>query len=308
VKPLFGELSRAEPEIAQLHPIERYAAALGQRPRRRGYTYVDEGLRGVSADIARRFGAAAVRRYHRLVLAYLASTVEDRLTAARVPPSVGALITIEIDRITRALETADESFYDLDDDLFLKDLGLCLLDLLPCGAELVQVGAGVPRSVVLRGGAGQVARSAYFFARAGGRSPFYALHMDPRQVTDFSPEGWNRTYLRIADLLALHPEVKGVFGTAWFYDPAITRVSPHLAYLRQQREEHGAWNFRFGPSEEALSGALEKSGSRRRLHAEGLYVPASYYLIWPRRPMIAWAERMRGSIPMQAGYERERYR
>lgn len=305
MRPSYAELCRAHPEIAQLHPIERYVSELCARPRRRGYTYLAGTLRDISADIARRFGETTAHRYHKVVLGHLASTVDERLAGERLPSSIVSLIGIEIERITRSLESQDEAFYSLSNDLFLKDLGLCLLDLLPCGAEMVQVGAGIPRKVALRGGPRQALGGAYFFlAKTRGCAPFYALHMDPRQLTDFSPEGWNRTYLRIADLLGLHPEVKGVFGTAWFYDPEITRITPHLAYLREQRQAHGAWNFRFGPSEEALAGALEKSASRRRLHEAGRYTPSTYYLVWPRRELLAWAERWRPSIPMHTGYAR----
>ena len=114
--------------------------------------------------------------------------------------------------------------------------------------------------------------------------------MDVRFREEFNPDGWRRTYLRIADLLRVRPELKGVFGTAWFYDPAMARVSPHLVYLRAEREAAGAMTFCYGPSESALRNALAHSATRRKLHAQGQYEPMSHYIVWPRADLIRWAD------------------
>ena len=297
------EVSRALEEATRLHPVEDVIGGLLARRRGLGYRIVDPALLAVAADVERRLAPATARCYLRLLLARLTAGLEARLPGERLPASVVALLRLEAERILAELRSQPEDFYRFDNDLFLKDLGLCLLELLPCGAELVQVGAGIPRRILVAGGSRQLARASYFFLRrTRGFGPFYALHMDPRRLTDFSPEGWDRTYLRIADLLALNPDVKGVFGTAWFYDPRLEEVSPHLAYIRRTREERGAWNFRLGPTEEAQSGALERSASRRRLHAEGRYQPESYYLVWPRAALLDWAARTRGTIVMMDTY------
>ena len=34
-------------------------------------------------------------------------------------------------------------------------------------------------------------------------------------------------------MLVLNPAVRGVAGVAWFYDPELLRVSPHLSYITQ---------------------------------------------------------------------------
>jgi hypothetical protein len=93
-----------------------------------------------------------------------------------------------------------------------------------------------------------------------------------------------------------------VFGSAWFYDPALREISPRLAYLREVREAHGARNFRFGTGPDVVADALERSPTRRRLHAEGRYVPAAHYLVWLRADLLRWAAEHRGRIRMIDGY------
>lgn len=236
-------------------------------------------------------GVAALKQLYRLLL----ETLPGRIAAERIPGSIVELLVAESDRIRGGLDTLEPTFFDPANDAYLKDLAILLLTLLPCGAEYVQVQAGIPRSLLWRAGVWQAIRGLGFFAlRAGGFQPYLSLHMDVRFREEFNPEGWYRTYLRIADLLRARPDLKGVFGTAWFYDPAMVRVSPHLVYLRAEREAAGAMTFCYGPSESALKNALARSDTRRRLHAEGAYTPKSHYIVWPRRDLIRWADAQGG--------------
>jgi hypothetical protein len=236
-------------------------------------------------------------RYHKLVLMDLIRSLDQRVATRRIPPSVLTLLRLEIQRIYRDARVQDDDFYDFSNAPFLRDLGMCRLALLPCGAEMLEVAAGIPRRLLFRGGGTQLARGLLFFLlRTRGFHPFYSLHLDSRRLEEFNPEGWDRTYVRIAELLALQPEVKGVFGTAWFYDPQLETISPHLAYLRQRRVAAGAKSFRYGSHPDALHDALAKSATRRRLHAEGRYLPTGYYVVWPRDDLLHWARRHRSAL------------
>jgi hypothetical protein len=262
-------------------------------------------MRGGAEAIARRTDWSTLGRYHKLVLMELVGSVDERIETHRIPASV--LVRLEIRRIYRDAQIQDDEFYHFSNDLFLKDLGICRLALLPCGAELVEVGAGVPRRLLFRGDLRQLVRGLSFFLfRTHGFRPFYSLHLDPRQREEFNPDGWDRTYIRIADLLALHPGVKGVFGSAWFYDPHLETISPHLVYLRQRRIAGGAVSFRYGSHPAAVSDALATSATRRRLHAAGRYVPTAHYLIWPRESLLRWAAHHRSAVRMLAGKESRR--
>jgi hypothetical protein len=102
--------------------------------------------------------------------------------------------------------------------------------------------------------------------------------------------------------LRLHTEVKGLAGTAWFYDPHLERVSPNLAYLRRRREVGGGWTFKYGTTPDVAAQALSRSPTWRRLAAQGQYVPTSYYVVWPRRDLLTWAERHREKIAVKDTY------
>lgn len=286
----------ADKEILTRHPLEQYLEPGEAALRYRGYGWISNTTRDASLDITRRAGRSTLGKYHKLLLLHLAASFETRVAGQAIPESVVELLREEIGRIQRDTGHQPDDFYHFSNDLFLKDLGLCRFILLPCGAELLEVGAGVPRSLLCRGGALQFLRGVYFFlVRTRGFRPFYSLHLDPRRLTEFSPEGWDRSYLRIAELLVRNPEVKGVFGTAWFYDPRIETISPRLAYLRSRRLERGARGFRYGSHPSAVRDALARSDTRRRLYEAGEYLPIAYYLVWPRADLLRWAERARSA-------------
>jgi hypothetical protein len=228
----------------------------------------------------------------RLVLCELANDAitHGRTPGLRLPSSIQDLYRLQVHRIRR--ESVDErlNHFRLGDDFFMKDLGLAMGYLLPVGAELVQPNAGVPRSILWQAGPRQLFSGLrYFVAGRRGFLGYCALHLDVRNLDDFNPEGWRQTYLRIAELLRLNPEVAGVFGTAWFYDPAIAEISPHLGYLRTVREAGGAMNFRGGTAAYVTESATAKSRRRAALYRQGRYRPTAYYLVWHRRELLKWA-------------------
>jgi len=286
------ELREALEGMLDRRPVETIAERLLSAGTYRGYGYDRVPVIRALGEVERAAGPEGAAAWLRLLLVHLADSLETRLADARVPPSVSELVRAEGRRIAAQAGSQPDRFYSLANDAFLKDLGIVLLTLLPCGAELVQVRDGVPRSILMRGGMRQMLRGLrYFGLRTRGFRPFYSLHLDPRRLEEFTPEGWDRTYLRIAELLRLNPEVKGVFGTAWFYDPEVESVSPHLGYLRRRRVENGAVGFLYGATREAAANALARSRTRRRLYEEGKYVPVSYYLVWARDDLLRWAER-----------------
>src|SRR5687768_12371760 len=99
---------------------------------------------------------------------------------------------------------------------------------------------GLSRRVLLQGGAPTLLRGAAMLVAMGGHYPLYEIHTANHTLPYFNPDGWTECYRRIARASGRDPEAKGVFGTAWFFDPALKRVSPRLAYLRQFPLERGA--------------------------------------------------------------------
>jgi hypothetical protein len=241
---------------------------------------------------------APAHELYRRLLAALLQRLDPSDPSRRIPPSLLGCYSGHVARMRRQVDEGEELYFRSDNDRFIKDLAICLYRLHPVGAELVDVRGRIPRSIFVRGGLGQALRAAYFFSvLSPGFAPYCELHMHPDAIEDFNEQGWIRTYLRVADLLEHRPALRGLFGTAWFYDPAIQTVSPHLGYLYRFRVAHGAVGFDYGPSETALSGALLRSASRRALYEQGSYLPRSYYLVWPRRRLLQWARESGGGSP-----------
>lgn len=267
----------------------RLAAARNQR----GFNYHALAPilnQGVADANCRDEEAASI--FLQLVLYHAAKGVLDGAFVSHVPipDSVFKLLQHEAYRIIGELSSAPPSPYRTDRDPLLKDTAILAGRLIPVGAELIELHSGIPRGVLLRGGFRQLGRGVlYFLAQRRGFRNYCALHMHSPYLQEFNPDGWHKTYLRIADLLRLNPAIQGVFGSAWFYDPAVGEISPHLAYLRTVREAGGARNFRAGGSPEATKDALLKSRRRRLLYEQGSYNPQGYFLTWHRRELLKWA-------------------
>jgi len=57
------------------------------------------------------------------------------------------------------------------------------------------------------------------------------------------------------------PEVKGVFGTAWFYDPAIRGISPRISFAQDLQVGRGACRFEIGSDPAAIANATATSAN-----------------------------------------------
>ena len=107
-------------------------------------------------------------------------------------------------------------------------------------------------------------------------------------LAEFSAEGWKR-----ADMLALNPYIKGVFGSTWFGDPQLKRISPKLSFVHDLVVDNGGALFKTVTSESVIKDALMRSPTRRKLHEQGSYTPTCFIGIWPRKVLMTWVECMR---------------
>ncbi len=176
---------------------------------------------------------------------------------------------------------------------FTKELAICTLRLIPAGVQKLHL-HGLPRRPLLSLNPRRLIDSLGFLIfQLRGSSPFYQIHTDSRDAKAmllFRPAGWLEFYRRVARLLELNPAVLGLFGSSWFFDPALARVSPELAYLSRLVTDHGGRLICRGPcGQGSREDALSLSARRRELFAAGEYVPMDYLAVWPRRELIAAA-------------------
>lgn len=300
----LGErLAAIDRSLLAAHPPAQYIHEFDAVEQSRGYHYIPPAVQALCSRIVRQFGTPALDLYQRVVLLTLMDQYGRRRSRHRMPESVQLLLVAELERILMGLSVEKAGFYLFDNELFVKDLGVCRLKLLPCGSEVVEISAGVPRGLLFRGGLAQFVHGCAFFAsRLGGFRPVYESHWDRRLVRHFTADQYDLCYLRIAELLSQNPEVKGMTGASWWFDPRAAEVAPELLFLRRVPEQNGARFFRVGTDENAIRDATAFSKRRRTLYEQGAFLPTRYMLVWPRTEMLAWAHRHVGaSRPAQAG-------
>jgi hypothetical protein len=210
----------------------------------------------------------------------------------RLPSSILKLYPAFFSRLAAFLHDRVNGVYD--DDFFAKDVRYALGLTIPCGALQFDLNGVVGPKLIARDLAATrslVSAAGYIASRGWGR--WYSNHIDIRAIKEFTPEGWTASFARTAELLALNPSVRGVAGVAWFYDPELVRVSPHLAYIGQTLQESGAFRVTMKTQEHDIANALARSLSRKRLHERGEYSPACYLVAWPRRALLDWAAQLK---------------
>ena len=233
---------------------------------------------------------AGIRNFPQLLAAHLLSHVDLRATTHRIPDAVVPELGIEAMRILRQEDSS------IEDDVFRKDLSICLLLSFPCVAQVVEQTGGIPLRALTTGGIGQAARMVRHLTATGWRKgPYLEIHTHTPMLPGFTPKGWDQCYMLVAELLKQRPDCLGMVGGSWFYDPALAEVSPRLRYLAETPIDGGAFRVRLGTSEEDAELATATSATRRTLVEEGKYVPTRWLLIWPRKALLNWAAARAGA-------------
>ncbi len=135
-----------------------------------------------------------------------------------------------------------------------------------------------------------------WLAQVGAR-PWAELHVDVRNLEDFSAEGFVRCYHRLAALLRTRPDLAGVYGASWLYDPQVAQVSPNLAFVRRTAEDGGGRLIRLKADPVQTALAVARSPTRRKLVQSGAYRPVCYGMYWTRDALLEWAEKAKSQAP-----------
>lgn len=209
-----------------------------------------------------------------------------------LPESVRQFFPLEIKKIRSHLSSNLGEVYPSDtDDSFVKDARFVSGLSIPCGAQAVELDDQVRvRSLVKHF---LFTRDLRPLLRLGARavgSTWFGIHTDSRDVSEFHEEGWLACYRRIAELLAIYPNISGVVGTSWFFDPQILDVSPRLSYLQTIPLTGGAIAIRNGPGDLHTERATATSPTRRALYEAGKYTPVCFTIVWPRSALINWSK------------------
>lgn len=270
--------------------LDEFVSAAASAKATQHYKHFDDHAKSITAGIAlsnsthdtRAFlRAALTRTIHRWV-------VDHRYEC--LPPLTFRFHADQLLRIANDNDTC-AAWLDLDDDLFQKEFGIASLRLYAASAQLVDPRCGIPRSILLRNGIRGALKAGRFLAQLGGFKPYFQIHTHQFCLDLFNSQGWEECYRCCAELYALHPDVHGMFGSSWFYDPTLEEISPRLAYLRATPQGGGARLLFMQDGGDAVANATATSTSRRQLYEAGKYLPRSFMLVWGRDAQVEWVKR-----------------
>lgn len=246
------------------------------------------------AGLEREQGAAGRAAALRDSMRALVACGKPRIRTLNLPHAVLLRIEREYERIEKDLEQSSDEHYDLTRHSLRCDFRIVGFGRIPVGLHHIEVG-GVPRRLLWSGGIGQAWRATALLLRTGGWAPFYVSHF----THGIKPWAFLLVYNRdalvewhrnVADCLRMNPHILGLLATSWWYDPQLSRVAPHLAFLREGSLAHGAVLLRSGSTEGARAFAVANSPERQRLFTAGEYLPVSYSMVWTRDALMAWAD------------------
>jgi hypothetical protein len=265
--------------IAQ-SPFALLDALQAAQPPMRGYTYVSPALRAFVGAVPLQTRAP----YLAALLLWHIDRFESVFPTARVHPEFRLQAIDSIHRILDQI-AAGLQWADIDDDAFMKDLGVVRLSVLAAVAQLIYPYSGMMRAPLIKAG---VRALAYVYGRCGGAAPFLEIHTHKSMMAQyFNPQGWDETYRLVSLALDAFPRARGMLGISWFYDPQLADISPRLGYLREVPLARGARLVQVETSLATVALATSASPTRRALHAEGKYIPVSNALIWSRRDILS---------------------
>jgi len=264
--------------------LERYCAMLDQADPWKGYGHIPCAVQVAWLHQAGGLGETGLHDLLRLLIVRLIAGFESRFPKSGIPPT---LFPEFIGVFRRMLKSIADGLFDAQPEshVFLKDLAIARLRMIPCASHVVYRHSGIPRRSLVLQPPRRFPEIIGFVRGLGGFKPFLENHVHPAMLDEFNAAGRARCYRLVADLLRAWPESKGLLGASWYYDPRVADISPNLGYLYEEPARHGALMLHVA-DEGADSGALARSRHRRSLYEAGAYRPKTYLMIWSRDDIL----------------------
>lgn len=250
--------------------------------------YTPEFLADVYERISNTCSFSEFEKLRKIVILECMLNSWNDIFSNKYPESIQEQFKKNAVRIFNLCQT-DQGWSQYKEDIYWKDLSIARQQCIPVGPVIIETYSGFGFRQGISINIFQTFKFLYLIFRLGGKECYYQSHVHIPLLSEFNEKGWYKAYIRIGELLKRNKRVKGVFGTAWFRDPQLEKISPNLIYLRKLPLENGAQFFDMG--KDTSGNAFAKSKTRRKLYDEGKYIPHGYLMIWPRRELIKWADK-----------------
>ena len=280
---------RQFPQALERFPIADYIEKIQRLPALASYVQVGSTCGPVMKDLKEKAGDDLEPLYNRLALVHAIKNTLENFYEQGFPEDIEGLFIEWFRGMLDNIERLDADYFRLNNDPFLKDMAVCVGRMIPVGGAWAINVSGLGRRIIFGCGPRQLlTRTFFLLSHIRALKPFYEIHMIPRLADRFTEDEREASYLRIAKMLCVNPEVRGLIGSSWYLDPALKDISPELSYLQDLPENNGARIFPLNPSK-GNYGALIGSVRRTQLHEEGKYVPRNGLIVWPRKDILKWA-------------------
>ncbi|HRO32276.1 MAG TPA: hypothetical protein PLQ03_02575 [Brevundimonas sp.] len=286
--------ARFQAVLSRLKPVELAAVQAAAEPAAQAAAaaaaHWDFSLPAARVDQVLGQDASDVVR--RGLIAHWALTTPERAAAAGMPPAVMDLYPFWLDKLAGFLDLADDPY---DADFWAKDVRFVLALSVPgARSQVIDLSSPMgPGQVIRHVREGWGFKAIFDYLRAGHRKTWLEVHTESRHLDDFNEDGWNRAWATAAEICRARPDLAGMIGSSWFYDPPLTEISPRLAHLRLNPLNGGAFMVHQGPAEIHTQRAATASPTRKALIDSGEYTARSWLMVWPRKALIAWADARR---------------
>jgi hypothetical protein len=269
--------------------------ALPQYDARRGYGQLRPALAAMEYELTALYGEQVTNCIGLGLLLGLVASHERRWRSDGLDTELKPDFVDSLHRVLDAVERGGSRSTQLSHDNYCKELAICLHRLIPAGGQLIDPGSGVPHSLLLRPPLSSIPRKlGYVTMFCRGFRPFAEFHTHERMRHLFTPSGWEYCFRRLPAVFRSYPQLKGVMGGSWFFDPQLETISPSLAFVREVPTRWGGIIMRWSVDDPgAMSGALAMSQHRRDLYDQGLYQPTIYFLVAAKSGILRHARDIR---------------
>lgn len=257
----------------------------------RPYNHLPSSASLIFTKVSQRVDKEGAKIFLRLViLQAILLTIRKRL--AKPLPRI--LAANQVENFERILSGRDmnEDWLALDKDLFQKEFGIASERLFASGSNLLDKNCGVPRSILAKNGFFDIPFNLLYFIRLGGFKPLVQIHAHTFILNKFNKAGRDECYMGCVELYKLYPELLGAFGSSWFYDPEVAKVSPRLRYLQDVPISGGAKVLYYSVGDAVVNNAISKSKTRRSLYEQKKYAPKNFMMIWGKKQQTEWFDQI----------------
>jgi len=231
------------------------------------------------------YGKEASVSLNQLLVCKLLEEQYPAIASMNLPPKVMSYLEEDFDKIFKIAVGCKENLLSHNSYIFFSYIEELLFLRFPVGNQNIVID-GFPRSIGLKQKPLQALNFFLLLIRCRGNSPLFQLHYNPHRMRLFNEKGWWEVYELATEMLIKMPEVKGIYASAWFFDPALKKISPEISYLREIVENIGGYFFRVGNSEEDKKNAFSMSKKRKDAYQKGEYIPTGYMMVLPRSKLL----------------------